>query len=117
MACDERLAQRIRAALADDAEVTEKRMFGGIAFLHRGHMFVGVTGSSLMVRVGKDHHADALSRPHVREMDFTGRPMQGYVFVDSPGHAAEEQLRFWIHRGKAFVAALPAKVAGAKPRH
>jgi TfoX N-terminal domain len=76
MAYDEKLAQRIREALAGSAAITEKKMFGGIAFLHRGLMFVGVSDSSLMARVGKANHADSLSRKHVREMDFTGKPMQ-----------------------------------------
>lgn len=112
MAYDETLANRIRSALADDPAVTEKKMFGGIAFLHRGRMFVGVSGGSLMARVGKPNYADALGREHVREMDFTGKPMRGYVYVDSPGTRTEEQLEFWLSRCKEFVAALPPK--GAK---
>jgi hypothetical protein len=109
MAYSERLAQRIREALADDRAVTEKKMFGGIAFLRRGLMFVGVSDSSLMARVGKPNYAESLSRKHVREMDFTGKPMQGYVFVDAPGLETDAQLRFWIERCKTFVATLPPK--------
>ena len=109
MAYDEALAHRIRNALADDPAVTEKKMFGGVAFLHRGLMFVGVSDASLMARVGKANYADSLRRKHVREMDFTGKPMQGYVFVDSPGIKTEEQLRFWLQRCKKFVATLPPK--------
>ncbi|OGB19625.1 MAG: RNA methyltransferase [Burkholderiales bacterium RIFCSPLOWO2_12_67_14] len=109
MAYDEQLAQRIREALADNPAITEKKMFGGIAFLHRGLMFVGVSDSSLMARVGKGNHADSLSRRHVREMDFTGRPMQGYVFVDAPGVRSDEQLRFWLERCEQFVVTLPPK--------
>ena len=112
MAYDETLAHRIRYALADDRAVTEKKMFGGIAFLHRGLMFVGVSNASLMARVGKANYADSLGRKHVREMDFTGKPMQGYVFVDSPGIRTDEQLHFWLQRCKEFVATLPPK--GAK---
>ena len=110
MAYDERLAQRIRLALAGHPGVTEKRMFGGIAFLRNGLMFVGVSGSSLMARVGKATHADSLSREHVREMDFTGKPMQGYVFVDAKGIETEKQLGFWLERCEQFVATLPPKV-------
>ena len=109
MAYDERLAQRIRSALAGNRAVTERKMFGGIAFLRKGLMFVGILDSSLMARVGKENHADSLSRKHVREMDFTGKPMQGYVFVDAPGIKTEAQLRFWLERCEKFVATLPPK--------
>lgn len=109
MAYDEALALRIRTALAGDPAVTERKMFGGIAFLDRGLMFVGISDTSLMARVGKDNYSDSLRRKHVREMDFTGRPMQGYVFVDSAGIKTEEQLGFWLQRCKQFVATLPPK--------
>lgn len=109
MPYDERLAQRIRAALRDRPHITEKKMFGGVAFLRRGLMFAGVSGDSLMARVGKEHHADSLARPHVRPMDFTGRSMQGYVFVDPEGTASAAQLRFWLDRCERFVATLPPK--------
>jgi hypothetical protein len=113
MAYDEKLARRIRDALAGDAAVSEKKMFGGIAFLQRGLMFAGVSGTTLMARVGKPQYADSLKRQHVREMDFTGRPMPGYVFVDAPGLASDEQLRFWLACCKDFVATLPAKAPKA----
>lgn len=109
MAYSEELAQRIRDALAGDRAVTEKRMFGGIAFLRHGLMFVGVSDSSLMARVGKANHADSLRRKHVRPMDFTGKPMQGYVFIDAPGIRSKEQLRFWLDRCEQFVSTLPPK--------
>lgn len=109
MAYDERLAQRIRSALEGKRHITEKKMFGGIAFLRRGLMFVGVSDSSLMARVGKDNHAESLRRRHVRPMDFTGRPMRGYVFVDAAGLRSSAQLRFWLERCERFVATLPAK--------
>ncbi len=111
MAYDETLANRIRSALDADSAVTEKKMFGGIAFLYRGHMFVGVSGNKLMVRVGRENYQDSLARHHVREMDFTGKPMQGYVYVEPLGIKTEEQLSFWLQRCKQFVGTLPAKVA------
>lgn len=111
MAYDESLADRIRSAFAEDPAITEKKMFGGIAFLHRGLMFVGVSGASLLARVGKSNYADSLGRKHLREMDFTGKPMPGYVYVDPPGIMTEEQLRFWLSRCKQFVTALPPKSA------
>lgn len=110
MAYDESLAQRIREALAGDPAITEKKMFGGIAFLCGGLMFVGVSGSKLMARVGKENYKNALDRAHVREMDFTGKPMQGYVYVEPMGIGSEEQLTFWLQRCKQFVSTLPAKV-------
>ncbi len=109
MAYDEQLAQRIRNALAGNRAITERKMFGGITFLRKGLMFVGILDSSLMARVGKENHADSLSRKHVREMDFTGKPMQGYVFVDAPGIETEAQLRFWLERCEQFVTTLPLK--------
>jgi hypothetical protein len=109
MAYDERLAQRIRTALQGNRLITEKKMFGGIAFLRKGLMFVGVSDDSLMARVGKANYGDSLGRQHVREMDFTGRPMQGYVFVDAEGIKTAAQLRFWLERCEKFVATLPPK--------
>lgn len=108
MAIDEGLAQRIRETL-DDANVTERKMFGGLAFMARGHMFVGIAKEALMVRVGPIEYPEALRKPHVREMDFTGRPMRGYVYVDAPGFERDEALAYWVQAGLAFVATLPAK--------
>src|SRR5262245_6311751 len=111
MAFDETLALRVRHAFDGVPGIAEKRMFGGLAFLERGLMVVGVSGDALMARVGKAAYAESLGRPHVREMDFTGRPMAGYVFVDAAGVATDEQIRFWVDRCRAFVATLPAKAA------
>jgi hypothetical protein len=110
MTYDLALAQRIRVALAGEPALSEKRRFGGIAFLCRGRMVVGVSGDSLMARVGPSAYEDSLSRPHAREMDFTGKPMKGYVFVDAAGLATEPALRFWLDRSLAFVATLPGKI-------
>ena len=108
MPIDEGLAQRIREALGA-AQVAERKMFGGIAFMSRGHMFVGIAKQMLMVRVGPAAYADALRKPHVREMDFTGRPMRGYVYVDAAGIERDEDLAHWVQAGLAFVGTLPAK--------
>ncbi len=112
MPYDEQLASRIRTAVAGRAGVTEKKMFGGVAFLSHGHMFVGVSDRALMVRVGKALRQDSLARPHARVMAFTGKPMAGYVFVDAPGIATAATLRFWIDRALDFVATLPPKAKG-----
>lgn len=112
MAFDEGLAERIRGVLDGRLRITERRMFGGVAFLAEGHMFVGIIGDVLMARVGPDAYESALKRKHVREMDFTGKPMKGYVYVDSPGLASDEELEEWVQQCRAFVKTLPPKHAG-----
>ncbi len=84
-------------------------MFGGIAFMLNGNMCCGVINDDLMVRVGPDGFEDALGRPHARPMDFTGRPMKGFVFVGSEGTDASATLIGWVQRGVAFAGSLPAK--------
>ena len=110
MAYSEALAERIRKSLTGTAGVAEKRMFGGIAFMLHGHMFVGVVDSTLMARVGPDEYEAALSRPHVRVMDFTGKPMPGYVFVDPAGLRTAKALQAWTQKCAKFVGTLPGKV-------
>lgn len=107
MAYDEALADRIRRALGPRPDVTERKMFGGIAFLLDGKMFVGIAKDELMVRVGPDGHEAALAEAHVRPMDFTGRPMNGYVFVTAPGCRTAKAVARWVGRAAAFVATLP----------
>lgn len=111
MAFDEKLAERVRKALARRLDVEERRMFGGLAFLVRGHMCCGVEGDRLMVRVGPEAYERCLALPHVREMDFTGRPLRGFVYVDPPGLAPQAKLNSWVARGVAFAASAPAKAA------
>lgn len=100
------LASRIRKVLGRRPGITEKRMFGGIAFLRHGLMFAGVNGSALMAQVGKAQYEDSLAREQVRAMDFTGKPMAGDVFIDEPGVARAEDL---LQRCLDFVATLPPK--------
>jgi len=109
MAYDEGLAQRLREIFADRYEVEEKRMFGGIAFMLRGHMCCGVVGDTLMVRTGPDHYAAALQRPHAREMNFTDKVMKGFVYVDPAGVEDDEDLQAWVTLGVGFVNTLPGK--------
>ena len=108
MAYDEGLADRIRDRLANFPGVTDKRMFGGIAFLTNGNMTVGVSGDDLMVRVGRDATEEALAEPGARPMDMTGRPMAGWVVVDG-AYLDDEVLDAWIDRARRFVATLPPK--------
>jgi TfoX/Sxy family transcriptional regulator of competence genes len=114
MAYDEGLAERIRAVLDDEPGVTEKKMFGGLAFLLGGSMFVGIVKDELMVRVGPDGHDEALKDPDARPMDFTGRAMVGYVFVSPRGTFEDADLGRWVALGRKVAAALPAMVPGVK---
>ena len=109
MSYDEGLAGRLRGALQSQRGISEKKMFGGLAFMSRGYMFVGITGDILMARVGPEYYQQALSRPHVRVMDFTGKPMKGYVFVDPPGFESDSDLSDWVQRCHRFVQSLPPK--------
>ena len=106
MAYDEGLAQRIREALATVPGVTEKKMFGGLAFLLDGNMICGVVGEDLMVRVGPDAYAASLEMRHAREMDFTGRPMKGLVYVSPAGFESDADLEAWVGRGLGFARSL-----------
>ncbi|AZP15242.1 TfoX/Sxy family protein [Streptomyces aquilus] len=109
MAYDEGLAERIRERLGADPAVTERRMFGGVAFLYDGNMAVGVTGDDLMVRVGPHATDIALARPGTRVFDMTGRPMRGWVVVDGAAVAEDDALGAWLDEGRAFAASLPPK--------
>lgn len=109
MAYDERLAGRIRKILEGRSRVTEQKMFGGIAFMVRGHMCCGVVRDRLVVRVGSDQYDEALSRTHAEPMDFTGRPLRGLVYVRPEGLRGSKQLSAWVAKGLEFVRALPAK--------
>ncbi len=109
MAYDETLAARMRAALADRDDVSERKMFGGLCFMVAGHMACGTHGEEIMVRVGPTAHADALARPHARPMDFTGRPMKGFVFVGVEGIESDEDLAAWVGDGVAHATSLPPK--------
>jgi TfoX/Sxy family transcriptional regulator of competence genes len=103
MAYDEGLAQRIRELLEDDPRVAEKKMFGGVAFLVDGHMACGIIRDELMVRVGPEAHAEAIAQPYARPMDFTKRPMRGFVQVTSAGFEADADLASWVARGVDFA--------------
>ena len=113
MPYDEKLADRIRAIVGDDPALTERKMFGGIAFMLNGNMFCGITRDDLMARISPERFEEALASPGARPMDFTGRPMKGMVFVAPEGCASDEKLRRWVDQTLDFVRTLPAK----KPKH
>lgn len=109
MPYNEKLAERIRRALARHRGITEKKMFGGVAFLLRGHMCCGAVKDNLVVRVGPERYQEALVEPHARPMDFTGRPLRGFVFVAPGGHKTDKALAKWVTKAVDFASSLPAK--------
>jgi TfoX/Sxy family transcriptional regulator of competence genes len=116
MPYDPKLADRVRRAVARKRSITEKKMFGGIAFLLDGRMFCGVASDDLMVRVGPERHDEALRKPHVRPMDFTGRPMKGYVFVGPEGCGTQRQVAGWVDKSTSFVSTLSPYPRRRSPR-
>lgn len=108
MAYDERLAERVRAALAGENGLTERKMFGGLAFMLDGNMACGIVKDELMLRLGPEGADTALDSPHVRQMDFTGRPMTGMVFVGRAGLEGVA-LEGWVEQATAYVRTLPPK--------
>lgn len=109
MAYDEALADRVRDVLAARSDLSERKMFGGIAFMVGSNMAVGAIDDDLMVRLDPADAEKALREPHVRPMDFTGRPMKGMVFVNSAGTSTDEDLASWAEAGGDFAASLPPK--------
>lgn len=110
MAYDEALAARIRDWLGDAPGITERKMFGGVCFMVNGNMCAGVTKDRLMARVGMPNWKEALKRPGAYEMEFTGRPMRGMVFVNSDDVASEETLSSWLEPCLEFASSLKPKV-------
>jgi TfoX-like protein len=104
MAYDEALADRVRDALSGRPGLTERKMFGGIGFMLGGNMCVGVHGDELIVRIAPEQTEEALTRPHTRVFDMTGRPMKGWLLV---GPAAD--LDAWIAEAADYASSLPAK--------
>ncbi|MEZ4300200.1 MAG: TfoX/Sxy family protein [Polyangiaceae bacterium] len=120
MPYDEKVADRLRAALArslaPDDDIEEKKMFGGIAEMVNGHMCIGVLGTDLVLHVRPEDEEKVASHPHARPMDFTGRPMKGWYYIAAPGHAAAPDLDTWVKAGLAFVrAAGPKKPTKKRP--
>jgi hypothetical protein len=100
MAYGEQLANRIRQAFGTRNDITERKMFGGLAFLCLSRMCCGIVGSDLMVRVADDEFDVIMRGRHVRPMDFTGRPLRGFVYVSPPGFHTAAALRTWLSRGE-----------------
>jgi TfoX/Sxy family transcriptional regulator of competence genes len=106
---NEQLADKVRALVARRKGVSEKKMFGGLAFLLHGNMCCGVLKEDLMVRVGAERHDKAAAMAHARTMDFTGRPMKGFIYVDSSGWSKDATLKKWVEMGIDHASSLPRK--------
>ena len=109
MAYDEALAARIRDEVASVADITEKKMFGGLSFLLNGNMAVGVIGDEMCVRAGTAGFDELLAEPGARVFDFSGRPMSGWLMVGDVGLVDEASFVRWVRRGVAFAGSLPPK--------
>ena len=115
MAYDERLAERVREALSARERISERKMFGGIAFMIDGNMCAGVVKDDLMVRTTPEAYDDALKRAGARPMDFTGRVSRNMVYVAPSATSNAAQLRRWIETGVAAAKAAPKKKSSASP--
>lgn len=109
MAYDLGLAHRIEDHFQGRHDVETKKMFGGLCFMVSHHMCCGIVGDILMARVGPDMYEACLSKPHGKEMDFTGRAMKGMVYVSPDGLASDEELAGWIDLCDHFVHTLPPR--------
>ncbi len=102
MAYDEKLADRIRERLADLQNIEEKQMMGGLTFMYNGKMCVGIIKDELMCRIDPDFHAVAVEKQGCRTMDFTNRPMKGYILIDETGMRNKADFDYWINLSLEF---------------
>lgn len=117
MAYDEELVSRLRAAfaraLAPTDEIEEKKMFGGLSEMVNGHMCIGVLGADLVIHLPPDEADACLKLPHVRPMDFTGKPMRGWLYVGPAASRTDGDLDAWVRRALDFVHAAGPKKSGS----
>jgi TfoX/Sxy family transcriptional regulator of competence genes len=109
MAYNEETAQRVRSLVKRRKGFSEKKMFGGVGFLHHGNMCVGVWKEFLILRVGADAYAAALEESFAKVFDITGRAMTGWVMVSPEGFVEQDDLKQWFNLALTFVRTLPAK--------
>lgn len=115
MAYDEELAGRVRELMADEPDVSETKMFGGLAFLIRGNMAVAASGQGgLLVRVDPETFDALLATTAALPMEMRGRPMRGWLRVDDDHIRSDEQLGEWVDRATAYAGSLPGKRAKKK---
>jgi TfoX/Sxy family transcriptional regulator of competence genes len=115
MAYDKDLADRVRRILAGRADVEERSMFGGLAFMAHGHRCCGLVKNKLMVRVAPDAYDRLLAEPGAGPMDFTGKPMRGFLYVTRAGTSTAADLRTWVKRALRFAEQRPPRTSG-RPR-
>jgi len=109
MAYDNDLSERIKQIVEFIPGMSNKEMFGGIAFMLNGNVACGVIGENLMVRVGPERHAEALGQAHTRPFDYSGKPMKGWIYVMPEAIRSDEDLGIWVQRGIEFARSLPPK--------
>jgi TfoX/Sxy family transcriptional regulator of competence genes len=110
MAYDEDLANRVRELIADEESLTERKMFGGLAFLIGGHMSVSISRQGgLMLRVDPADTEALLAKPHAHPFEMRGRVMDGWLRVEADGVKTKRQLERWVDRGVGFACSLPPK--------
>ena len=115
MAYDETLAVRVRRLMVRENEAAERKMFGGLCFTVSGRMCCGVLGRDLVLRLAPERYDAALRAPHVRPMDFTGRPMRGFVYVGPGGTRDARALRRWVAAGIGFARSLGQRADRRRP--
>lgn len=103
------LADRIRFALREERNVSEKKMFGGLCFLLNGNMLGGIQQDALLLRLTPEEGERAVQEPFVTQFENGGRKVRGWVWVAAEGIDTDRQLRSWLDRAKAFISTLPAK--------
>lgn len=109
MAYHERLAERIRGYFKRRKGVEEKRMFGGLCFMLNGHMCCGIEKDRLMVRVMPDRYEALLKKPHAHKMDFTGKPLKGFLFISEAGYRTASGLDSWLDEAVECATSKPPK--------
>lgn len=116
MAYSRKLADRIRRILSNRRGVTEQKMFGGVAFMIRGHMACGPMGDDLIIRIGAEAAARTIKLKHVKPMDFTGKVLKPFALIQAAGLRSDTQLRRWVAMAADFAAGLPAKSPSPRSR-
>jgi len=109
MGFDQNLADRVRRILGKINGVSEKKMFGGLCFLVNGNMALGLVNEDLMIRVRPESYEKMLAQPNVRKMDFTGKPLKGFLYVGAKGTDSDKDLKKWVSKGIEFAMSLPPK--------
>ncbi len=109
MPFDTQLADRIRQVLKNKRHISERKMFGGVCFMFQGKMLCGVEKNNMVVRVGPNQYEAALKASHVRPMDFTGKPLRGFIYVSQEGLKSDKKLLDWIDLARTYVSSLPPK--------